>query len=134
MSLPPSVTLRRSPFPANPALRALWQRAWGDPGREDFAPILERGLGHVCAYASETLIGFVNIAWDGGQHAFILDTCVDPDWRRQGIATALVAEATAIARDRGATWLHVDFEPHLEPFYRACGFRPTAAGLIRLRD
>ena len=134
MRLPPEVTLRRSPFPANAALRRLWQVAWGDPGPHDFNPILERGLGHVCAYAGDALIGFVNIAWDGGHHAFILDTCVDPDWRRQGIATALVAEATALARDKGATWLHVDFEPHLEPFYRACGFRPTAAGLIRLRQ
>jgi GNAT superfamily N-acetyltransferase len=133
LSLPPAITLRRSPFPANAALSALWQRAWGDPGPDDFVPILRHGLGHVCAYAGEALIGFVNIAGDGGQHAFILDTCVDPDWRRQGIATALVAEATALARDKGATWLHVDFEPHLEPFYRSCGFHPTPAGLIRLR-
>jgi hypothetical protein len=29
-------------------------------------------------------------------------------------------------------WLHVDFEPHLEGFYRGCGFTPTPAGLIRL--
>lgn len=134
MSLPAQVALVRSPHPSNATLRALWLRAWGDAGHEDFATILDRGLGHVCAYAGETLVGFVNIAWDGGHHAFILDTCVDPDWRRQGIATALVAEATALARDKGATWLHVDFEPNLEPFYRACGFRHTAAGLIRLRD
>lgn len=132
MGLPEGVRLKRSPFPANADLSALWVRAWGDPGPADFRPVLDRGLGHVCAYADERLIGFVNVAWDGGQHAFILDTCVDRDWRRRGIATALVAEATALARDGGAGWLHVDFEPHLEPFYRACGFRPTAAGLIRL--
>jgi len=41
-------------------------------------------------------------------------------------------EAVRVARERGAEWLHVDFEPHLEGFYRACGFRPTEAGLIRL--
>ena len=29
-------------------------------------------------------------------------------------------------------WLHVDYEPHLEPFYRACGFTPTLAGLLGL--
>jgi hypothetical protein len=28
--------------------------------------------------------------------------------------------------------LHVDYEPHLDGFYRGCGFRPTAAGLLRL--
>jgi hypothetical protein len=26
----------------------------------------------------------------------------------------------------------VDYEPHLNSFYRGCGFRPTAAGLIHL--
>jgi len=41
--------------------------------------------------------------------------------------------AAKLARDRGAKWLHVDFEPHLEGFYRACGFGPTAAGLMALR-
>jgi hypothetical protein len=30
------------------------------------------------------------------------------------------------------TWVHVDYEPHLDEFYRGCGFRPTAAGVLRL--
>ncbi|MGO7205635.1 GNAT family N-acetyltransferase, partial [Rhizobium ruizarguesonis] len=59
-------------------------------------------------------------------------TSVHPDMRRQGIATRLVREATRVARERGAEWLHVDFEPYLTGFYRACGFRPTEAGLIKL--
>ncbi|MDB5537614.1 MAG: acetyltransferase, partial [Devosia sp.] len=68
----------------------------------------------------------------GGIHAFILDTCVDPAYRRQGLATRLVQAATEAARARGAQWLHVDFEPHLTAFYRGCGFTETAAGLIAL--
>ncbi|MGO8147885.1 GNAT family N-acetyltransferase, partial [Rhizobium leguminosarum] len=47
-------------------------------------------------------------------------------------ATRLVREAMRFAQERGAEWLHVDFEPHLTCFYRACGFRPTKAGLIKL--
>jgi len=98
-----------------------------------FADILARSLGHVGAYDDKRIVGFVNVAWDGGLHAFILDTCVYPDFRRQGIATRLVNAAETLARQRGAHWLHVDFEPHLTDFYRRCGFRPTAAGLIDLR-
>jgi ribosomal protein S18 acetylase RimI-like enzyme len=80
------------------------------------------------------LIGFVNVAWDGGDHAFLLDTKVASSHQRQGIATGLVAEAARQATAAGCEWLHVDFEEHLGPFYfDACGFRPTAAGLIRLR-
>ena len=63
----------------------------------------------------------------------IFDSAVHPDYRRRGIATALVTQAAEVARKRGATWLHVDYEPHLAAFYERCGFRPTAAGLIRLR-
>ena len=120
------------PFPGDDAMQRLWQVAWGGAGPESFQPVLARSLAHVGAYDGETLVGFVNVAWDGGVHAFILDTCVDPGYRRQGIALRLVQQAADLAGQRGAEWLHVDFEPHLESFYRQCGFGPTAAGLMRL--
>jgi ribosomal protein S18 acetylase RimI-like enzyme len=79
------------------------------------------------------LVGFVNVAWDGGDHAFLLDTKVASAHQRRGIATALVAEAVCQAKAAGCEWIHVDFEDRLAPFYfGACGFRPTAAGLIHL--
>ncbi|SCB56246.1 Acetyltransferase (GNAT) family protein [Rhizobium aethiopicum] len=124
--------LRTDPFPAAGELNALFSAAWGSPHSRDFAAVLSRSLAHIGAYHDDRLVGFVNVAWDGGIHAFLLDTCVRPDMRRQGIATQLVREATRIARERGAEWLHVDFEPHLTGLYRACGFTPTAAGLIKL--
>lgn len=125
---------RDDPNPENDALNALWASAWNDPSLRDFSPILARSLAHVGAFAGPRLIGFVNVAWDGGIHAFILDTCVDPEFQRQGIATGLVERATILARQRGAEWLHVDFEQHLTGFYRKLGFAPTEAGLIRLGD
>ncbi|MBX4863323.1 GNAT family N-acetyltransferase [Rhizobium sophorae] len=124
--------LRIDPFPSAAELSALFSAAWGTPHNRDFTPILSRSLAHIGAYQDDRLVGFVNVAWDGGIHAFILDTSVHPEMRRQGIATRLVREATRVARERGAEWLHVDFEPHLTGFYRACGFRPTKAGLIKL--
>jgi predicted N-acetyltransferase YhbS len=74
----------------------------------------------------------VNVAWDGGTHAFLLDTCVDPDRRHEGIGVERVRRATDAARGTGCDWLHVDCEPHLETFYARCGFSPTRAGLLRL--
>lgn len=91
-------------------------------------------LGWVCIRHQEKLIGFVNVAWDGGVHAFVLDTMVLPDYQRQGIANCLIAEATKHAKQNGCEWLHVDFEQHLQEFYfDACGFKPTYAGLIALK-
>lgn len=129
------IDLRIDPFPSEVEVADLWASAWGP---EATAPssqgVLKRSLCHVAAYSSARLVGFVNVAWDGGIHAFLLDTCVHPEFRRQGIAVSLVEAATDVARARGARWLHVDFEPHLRSLYLdACGFRPTLAGLIDLR-
>lgn len=125
-------TCRISPPVANAELNALFAAAWLEHQARDFAPILSRSLVYICAYAGERLAGFVNVAWDGGIHAFLLDTTVHPSYQRQGVGTQLVAAAAQAARRCGAHWLHVDYEPHLEGFYRACGFAPTAAGLMRL--
>lgn len=108
--------------------------AWGTLPEHDISQVLERSLTHIGAYVDRRLVGFVNIAWDGGIHAFLLDVSVLPSFRRKGIATNLVRQAIASAKARGAKWLHVDFEPHLEVFYSACGFRDTRAGLIDLKQ
>ena len=121
------------PFPSDAQLDELWLAAWGSAPGDYARTVLPRSLVHIGAYEGERLVGFVNVAWDGGVHAFLLDTSVDPDFQRQGIATQLVVRATELARERGAHWLHVDFEPRLEGFYRGCGFRATGAGLIKLR-
>jgi GNAT superfamily N-acetyltransferase len=121
-----------APFPADAALDGLWRRAWGAPLGRSLQPVLARSLTHVFAYAGDRLVGFVNVAWDGGLHAFILDTTTDPDYQRRGIGTELVRRAAEICRAAGIEWLHVDYEEPLAPFYAACGFRPTAAGLLRL--
>jgi ribosomal protein S18 acetylase RimI-like enzyme len=79
------------------------------------------------------LVGFVHVVWDGGDHAFLLDTKVAGEHQRRGIATALVGDAARHAKQAGCEWLHVDFEQHLAAFYfDACGFRSTTAGLIHL--
>ena len=101
----------------------------------DWRVQLERhSLGWVTARTDGgELIGFVNVAWDGGVHAFLLDTLVADAWRRQGLATRIVRAAEAGAREAGCEWLHVDFEPHLAAFYvEACGFTSTPAGVIAL--
>ncbi|QFP75421.1 GNAT family N-acetyltransferase [Deinococcus sp. AJ005] len=116
------------------ALGQLRQAAWG--GQDDgqrWQPVLERSLTWITAFDGETLVGFVNMAWDGGVHAFLLDTTVHPEWARRGIGTELVRRAAAAAREHGGLeWLHVDYTPHLTGFYEGCGFASTPAGLLKL--
>ena len=99
-----------------------------------FGPVLERSLSYLAAFVDERLIGFVNVAWDGGHHAFLLDPTVHPEYRGRGLGRELVRRAAELARSSGAEWLHVDYEPQLRGFYAVAGFRPTEAGLMRLRD
>jgi predicted GNAT family acetyltransferase len=116
-------------------VNALHAAAFGhqDAARNWRDQVERHSLGWVCARNGEGLAGFVNVAWDGGAHAFVLDTMVAPWMRRHGTGTRLVALAVQEARRAGCTWLHVDFEEHLRPFYLGgCGFAPSAAGLIAL--
>jgi hypothetical protein len=96
--------------------------------------VRRHSLGWVCARdGGGCLLGFVNVGWDGGVHAIILDALVAMGRRRSGTGAELIAEATRRARAAGCKWLHVDFEDDLRSFYvDACGFEPTTAGLIAL--
>ena len=133
--------------PVTPDLTYRWR---GDITDEELAELTEshggnsqagwwdrirpHSLGWVTARASDSaVVGFVNVAWDGGDHAFLLDTKVRPDLQHRGVGTELVRIATEHARGAGCEWLHVDYEEPLAAFYvDACGFRTTPAALIHL--
>jgi ribosomal protein S18 acetylase RimI-like enzyme len=106
----------------------------GRPEQGWWDRIRPHSLGWVTARSGDgLLVGFVNVAWDGGDHAFLLDTKTRGDRQHRGVGTAVVHHAAHHARAAGCEWLHVDFRPELAAFYfAACGFKPTAAGLIHL--
>ena len=111
------------------ALATLGAR-WTD---EELVRIYRHSLCHAGAWLDGRFVGYVNVAWDGGVHAFMLDPTVHPDYRHRGIGTQLVRTVVDHLAGRGLDWLHVDYRAELDPFYRACGFQPTTAGLVRLR-
>jgi GNAT superfamily N-acetyltransferase len=127
------IAYRVSPALTNDEVNALFALAWPEHTWRDFRPVLSRSLAYVCAYSGARLVGFVNLAWDGGYHAFLLDATVQPEFQRRGIGRELVRRVVAEAVARGIEWVHVDFEPHLQSFYEQCGFTHTAAGLMRLK-
>ena len=116
-------------------VEALHAEGFGhDPADDDWrGRVARHSLGWVCARDARGLVGFVNVAWDGGSHAFVLDTLVAVRARRRGIGARLVGIAAEGAGAAGCEWLHVDFEDDLSSFYfDACGFVQTKAGLILL--
>src|ERR671937_3170502 len=81
-----------------------------------------------------TVVGFVNVVSDGGDHAFLIDTKTRGAFQRRGVGTRVVRFAAEHAQAAGHEWLHVDFDDELARFYfDACGFVPTAAGPINPR-
>jgi GNAT superfamily N-acetyltransferase len=131
-SLSGDVVLAVRPVLTDTDLNELFSASWPGHQTTSFEPKLARSLTWITARREGRLVGYVNVIGDGGAHAFILDTTVHPDERRRGLGVQLVQAAATDARVQGAAWLHVDYEPHLETFYQQCGFRPTAAGLMRL--
>jgi ribosomal protein S18 acetylase RimI-like enzyme len=114
-------------------LNDLFASAWENHAEREFGPVLEHSLTYVGAFDGSRLVGFVHVAWDGGIHGFILDTTVQREYQRRGIGTELMVQAAKVAAERGLEWLHVDYEPHLDAFYRGCGYEGTKAGLLNLR-
>jgi hypothetical protein len=120
---------------ANDELNRLHAEAFNHPvlGINWVQQVEVHSLGWVTAREGLELIGFVNVAWDGGFHAFIVDTIVMARVQRQGIGTLLVGLAATKARAAGCGCLHVDFADELRSFYfSSCGFKPTTAGLLPL--
>ena len=126
------VEIQVRPALTDEQLNALFAAAWPSHTPRTFAPVLARSVAYVGAFRADRLIGFVNVAGDGGAHAFLLDPTVHPEHQRRGVGLALVRRASELARAAGAEWVHVDYELRLAAFYAAAGFRPSAAGILRL--
>lgn len=127
------IEFRRRPRLGNDELGALFDANWdGARSSYDHTRVLAHSLTWIGAYHDGRVVGYVNMAWDGGVHAFLLDTTVDRRYRHRGIGTRLVAEAlAATAEESGIEWVHVDSSPELlAGFYTPAGFRGTAAGLV----
>ena len=129
-----NVTFRERPHITDVELNALFEQAWPAFRPRAFDRVLQHSLTYVVAYHEATVVGFVNVAWDGYSHAFLLDPTVHPAYQRRGIGSALVQQGIDAAKERGVEWMHVDFEARLFSFYEKLGFHSTTAGLLRLHD
>jgi GNAT superfamily N-acetyltransferase len=130
-----TVELRARPDVDDAELSGLHARAFGSTLQvQSWAQRLARhSLTWVGAFDGGRMVGFANVAWDGGVHAFLLDVVVEPARQGGGIGAAVVAEAARLAGAAGCEWLHVDFVPEHAAFYLdRCGFTRTDAGVVEL--
>jgi GNAT superfamily N-acetyltransferase len=82
------------------------------------------GLAEGRTYVAEqdgSVVGFATWAEADGI-IDLEDLFVDPDYRRRGLAAALVVRIAEVLRARGEERLEVTANPHAMEFYRAAGF------------
>jgi ribosomal protein S18 acetylase RimI-like enzyme len=114
------------PFPIEEAA-AFWTN-------KVLPPLKRGGLVLVSAYAAGRLAGSVQLDHDTPPNqphrAELRKMIVHPDFRRRGIARALIADLEARARALGRTLITLDTRTGdtAEPLYASAGF--TAAGVI----
>src|SRR3982750_1961031 len=76
--VPDAIELALNAELSEDALAQLFRESWPAAGERSLEAELEHSLCWVSARLGERLIGFVNVAWNGGQHAFLLDPVVHP--------------------------------------------------------
>lgn len=82
-------------------------------------------------FDDQKLIGFVDALSDGVEDALIRGLVVDPDYRRRGIAVALLNIVIERIKADQIKTVNVLFdEPNLADLYRKAGFRIVSGGLI----
>jgi hypothetical protein len=64
--------VRRPPL-TNDRLNRLFESAWPSYRFREFTAVLDRSAVYVAAFCGDRLVGFVNVAWDGGVHGFVVD-------------------------------------------------------------
>jgi ribosomal protein S18 acetylase RimI-like enzyme len=123
-----------------PSVLELWAAAAGPTGLAETTERLS-ALARtdrealLVAEAKGLLVGTLIAAWDGWRGSFYR-LAVRPDWRRRGLAGALVREGERRLGERGAvrlTAIVADDDPAAISFWRALGYRrqPRRARFIR---
>jgi GNAT superfamily N-acetyltransferase len=87
---------------------------WGGLGGDDRRT-------RVAAIAGGRIAGFAT-SLPAGDALELEDLFVDPDWRRQGAARALVLDVAAHARNKGIGRIQVTANQHALVFYEKAGF------------
>jgi GNAT superfamily N-acetyltransferase len=97
-----------------------WEDAWDD---QYLIAIAERSFAFVAAVTPDgSWAGMGRLISDGVSDAYLQDIVVLPEWKGQGIGSALVRFLLDICAERGIVWIGTIAQPQTEYFYRRFGF------------
>ncbi len=106
-----------------PAALELCRISGWNQRREDWARLLEHEpAGCFVAEAEGQVVGTVTTTRYGNRLAWIGMMLVHPDYRRQGIATALMSRSLQYLQDHNVLCVKLDATPEGQPVYQRLGF------------
>ncbi|ARN75257.1 GNAT family N-acetyltransferase [Oceanicoccus sagamiensis] len=123
-----------------PPIEQYWplfqSTGWNDIYQAD-SQTIERAISNstfaVCAYSEGKLVGFARAVSDGVLYATIYDVIVVPEFKCQGIGSALVSNITKQCKDAGVFSVHLFAADGTEPFYNQQGFKARPPNMPGMR-
>ena len=119
------LTVRRMRLEDLPVVEALRRRENWNQTLRDLERLLEyEPEGCFLAYWDDVPAGTVTTTSYGSELGWIGMMLVDPDYRRRGIATALIQRSLEYLRAKNVVSIKLDATPAGEPVYARLGFQP----------
>ncbi len=100
---------------------------WESRDRESMLQALGRSLAVIAVYEDSRLVGAARLVGDGIYNLVLYDMVVHPDFRRQGVGTALLNYCSRYAERLGIPRLECICEAGNSPFYMSAEWKRTAA-------
>jgi len=106
-----------------------WEGARFAPDR--FPALIHEAREALVAVDGARVVGFARTLGDGVSNGYLCTLVVDVDYRKRGIARALVARALGDNLDM--TWVLRAERPGLQAFYEKLGWRASTVAMERVR-
>lgn len=99
---------------------------------EKLEKAIKSSWGNICARnENRKLVGYARILSDGIRHAYICNVIVHPDFRKQGIGTAIMNESLKLLRENNL-YPTLVAGPGKKSYYEKLGFETESSGFTAL--
>lgn len=105
------------------ANRLVQAAGWNQTSRDWLRLLAYEPEGCFLASLQGRPVGTVTTTCYGSELGWIGMMLVDPDYRRRGIATALMQHSLSYLRRAGVSWVQLDATPQGRPLYERLGFQ-----------
>lgn len=101
--------------------------------KEEALKAIENSFVSVCAYDSDTLVGFGRVVSDGVTYACLYDVIVKPSYHKKGIGSETVKRLVSYCKEMKIRSIHLVAAEGVEEFYKKIGFEVRTSKMPGMR-